>query len=65
MLTTAVEALHRCWYRFALAAMPMGVAMWLLGMYLPSYYLAAAGITTCALGAFAWNDDQPPHHPGS
>ena len=56
---------HRNWYRYSLACMPLGLALWLGGMYLPSYYTAAAGIVLTALGAFAWHDDQHPHHPSA
>ena len=58
-----LQLLHRTWYRFSLACMPLGVALWLVGMYLPSYYIAAGGIALTALGAFAWHDDQHPDHP--
>ena len=42
--------------------MPLGIALWLLGMNASSYAVAATGITLTALGAFAWTDDQHPHN---
>ena len=56
-----LQSIHRFWYRFALAWMPLGIALWLLGMNASSYAVAATGITLTALGAFAWTDDQHPH----
>jgi hypothetical protein len=62
--SATLQSIHRLWYRFALAWMPLGFALWLIGMHLRSYEAAAGGIAMVALGAFAWHDDQHPDHPG-
>ena len=45
-------------YRMALSLIPLGFTLWLVGMHLGSFHLAAAGFIVTALAAYAFTDDQ-------
>lgn len=63
--SVAPSALRKLLYQAALPAMPCGFACWLLGMAAESYLAAALGLSLLIGGAFLWQDDQSPAHPGS
>jgi hypothetical protein len=55
-LTRLLESLHDAARRAALPAMPLGVALWMLGSAEGSYVLAAGGLLAVILGAFFWTE---------
>jgi len=57
--TRVFKAARQLLYSYALAWMPLGFAVWLTGMHLRSYTLAATGFLVSVLGAYAWTDDSP------
>ena len=61
--TRASSPFVRIVYRSALAAMPLGVAISLLGLRADSFGAAGVGLVMLVLGAVLWNDDTSPHHP--
>lgn len=50
-------------YSYALAWMPLGFAIWLTGMHLRSYAIAAGGFLLSVVGAYAWTDDSRNERP--
>lgn len=42
----SVHAAIRAAQRFAAAGIPLGIALWLVGMALPSWYVAVTGLLT-------------------
>jgi len=62
---TGASLFLRLLYRSALAAMPTGFAVWLVGMSLNSYSVSVLGLLLLIAGGFYWQDDQHPAHPGN
>lgn len=55
----------RILYRAALPAMPLGLALWLVGMSQASYAVSVSGLLVLIAGGFVWQDDQHPAHPSN